>query len=121
MAQKSGNGRPKKRTPELTEEVREVIGETLGVSIHHLSQQLDLSVVGTCNTILRSSFPFIFLLSSSVYELRSTNFPERIQYCQWFLNTLDRDDPSQKNVFLVMKHNFTLVANVNLQNKNLDF
>jgi hypothetical protein len=40
VGRKPGSGRPKKRTPEVIEEVRQAMEEAPGTSTEHLSQQL---------------------------------------------------------------------------------
>ncbi|KAJ3644104.1 hypothetical protein Zmor_026777 [Zophobas morio] len=99
VTRKPGSGCPKRRTPELIEEPREVMEETPGTSIRHLSQQLGLSV-GTCNTLLEKDLHLFPYRLTSVHELHPTDFPQRVQYCEWFLNTLDLGDHLEKTFFI---------------------
>ena len=57
---------------------RDVVEETPGTSIRHLSQQLGLSA-STCNSILRKYLHLFPYLLRSVPELRLTDFVQRVQ------------------------------------------
>ena len=57
---------------------RDVMEETPGTSIRHLSQQLGLSA-STCNSILRKYLHVFHYLLRSVRELRLTDFVQRVQ------------------------------------------
>jgi hypothetical protein len=84
VGRKPGSGRPKKKTPEVIEQARQAMEEAPGTSIEHLSQQLGVSV-GTCHSIVKNDLHlFPYRLTSVQADL-----PQRLEYCQWFLNTLD--------------------------------
>jgi hypothetical protein len=85
---KPESGRPKKRTPEVIEEARQAMEEAPGTSIEHLSQQLGVSV-GTCHSIVKKDLHLFPYRLTSVQELHPVDLPQRLEYCQWFLNTLD--------------------------------
>jgi hypothetical protein len=85
---KPGSGRPKKRTPEVIEEARQAMEEAPGTSIEHLSQQLGVSV-GTCHSIVKKDLHLFPYRLTSVQELHPVDLPQRLEYCQWSLNTLD--------------------------------
>jgi hypothetical protein len=88
VGRKPGSGRPKKRTPEVIEEARQATEEAPGTSIEHLSQQLGVSV-GTCHSIVKKDLHLFPYRHTSVQELHPADLPQRLEYCQWFLNTLD--------------------------------
>jgi hypothetical protein len=85
VGRKPGSGRPKKRTPEVIEEARQAIEEAPGTSIEHLSQ-LGVSV-GTCHSIVKNDLHLFPYCLTSVQELHPADLPQRLEYCQWFLNT----------------------------------
>ena len=86
---KSGSDRPKKWTPELTDEAKSN-GTNPGY-FFHLSQQLGLSG-GTCNTILRKDLHLFPYRPTYLHELRPIDFPQRVQYFQWFLNARETNE-----------------------------
>jgi hypothetical protein len=88
VRRKPGSDRPKKRTPEVIEEARQAMEEAPGTSIEHLSQQLGVSV-GTCHSIVKKDLHLFAYRLTSVQELHPADLPQRLEYYQWFLNTLD--------------------------------
>jgi hypothetical protein len=67
-------------------EARQAMEEAPGTSIEHLSQQLG---VGTCHSIVKNDLQLFPYRLTSVQELHAADLPQRLEYCQWFLNTLD--------------------------------
>jgi hypothetical protein len=80
--------RQRKELLEVIEEVRQTMEEAPGTSIEHLSQQLGVSV-GICHSIVKKDLHLFPYRLTSVQELHPPDLPQRLEYCQWFLNTLD--------------------------------
>ncbi|RZC38085.1 hypothetical protein BDFB_014615, partial [Asbolus verrucosus] len=74
VVRKKGSGRPKKRTPEVIENVRQIMEAAPSSSLRHLSQQVDLSV-GTCDTIMKKDLHLFPCRLTSVQELHESDFP----------------------------------------------
>jgi hypothetical protein len=98
---KEGSGQVKKRTQEV---------------IRHLSQQVDLSV-GTCQKILKEDLHLFPYRLAAVQELHVNDLPQRLNYCQWFLNTI-ADDVLEKTFFTDEAY-FHLSGYVNSQNMRM--
>lgn len=113
---KEGSGRPKKRTHEEIENVREIIENAPTTSIRHLAQQTELSV-GTCHTILKKDLHFFPYRMTSVHELLPIDPPRRLQYCEWFSNVLN--DELLDITFYSDEAWFHLTGYVNSQNMRM--
>jgi hypothetical protein len=85
-------------------------------SIRHLSQQIDLSV-GTCQKILKEDLHLFPYRLTAVQELHVNDLPQRLNYCQWFLNTI-ADDVLEKTFFTDEAY-FHLSGYVNSQNMRM--
>lgn len=96
VSRKPGAGRPLKRTVENIADVEGRINQSPKKSIRKLSQQTQLSY-GTCQRILKKDlqkFPYKF---HCVQELLPIDHVTRINYCQWFLGTINNDDVLDKS------------------------
>lgn len=90
VLRKEGSGRPRKRTVEAIEHVRQIIDEAPRTSVRRLAQQVELAP-STCQTILKKDlhmYPYHML---AVQQLHETDYPQRVTYCRWFLNALNED------------------------------
>jgi hypothetical protein len=72
----------------VIEEAKQAMEEAPGTSIEHLSQQLGVSI-GTCHSIVKKDLHLFPYRLTSVQELHPVDLPQRLEYYQWFLNTLD--------------------------------
>lgn len=87
---KKSGGRPKKRTNEVIENVREVMDAAPSTSIRVLSQQTDLSY-GTCQTIIKKDLHLFPYRLQCFQQLLPIDRPRRVEYCEWFMNTINND------------------------------
>lgn len=117
ICRKEGSGRPLQRTPEAIENVRQVIENAPRTSIRSLSQQTQLAY-GTCQAILKKDLHLFPYRLTSVHELLPVDPPVRLQFCEWFLNTLDNDDMLEKT-FFTDEAWFYLSGYVNSQNMRM--
>jgi hypothetical protein len=88
IGRKEGSGQVKKHTQEVIGNVQQIMEDSPTTSIRHLSQQVDLSV-GTCQKILKEDLHLFPYQLTAVQELHVNDLPQRLNYCQWFLNTDD--------------------------------
>lgn len=117
ICRKDGSGRPRQRTAEAIENVRQVIEDNPRTSIRSLSQQTQLSY-GTCQAILKKDLHLHPYRLTSVHELLPVDPPVRLQFCEWFLNTLDNDDMLE-TTFFSDEAWFHLSGYVNSQNMRM--
>ncbi|RZC33881.1 hypothetical protein BDFB_010335 [Asbolus verrucosus] len=87
---KKSTGRPKKRTPEVVEEVRGLMEVTLSKSIKKLSQQIHLAC-GTSQTIFKKDFEMFPYNIQICHKILPRNFVPRVNYCEWFLYNINDD------------------------------
>jgi hypothetical protein len=116
IGRKEGSGQVKKRTQEVIENVQQIMEDSPTTSIRHLSQQVDLSV-GTCQKILKEDLHLFPYRLAAVQELHVNDLPQRLNYCQWFLNTI-ADDVLEKTFFTDEAY-FRLSGYVNSQNMRM--
>lgn len=115
LGRKAGSGRPSKRTPQVVEEVEGIIDNDQHVSIPRISQQVGLSV-GTCHKILRKDLQLYPYRVTTVQELLPADLPRRMQYCEWFQNTLTVDGEILSKTFFTDEAWFHRTGYVNSQN-----
>jgi hypothetical protein len=116
IGRKAGSGQVKKRTQEVIGNVQQIMEDSPTTSIRHLSQQIDLSV-GTCQKILKEDLHLFPYRLTAVQELHVNDLPQRLNYCQWFLNTI-ADDVLEKTFFTDEAY-FHLSGYVNSQNMRM--
>lgn len=105
ILRKDGSGRPKKRSQENIDHAREIMQANPKTPIRQLSQQTELSV-GTCHTMLRKDLHFYPYRLTAVHQLLDVDPPQRLEFCEWFLNTLNNDDDTLMKTFLLMNRGF---------------
>jgi hypothetical protein len=59
--------------------------QALQLSIYHNN----LVSIGTCHSIVKKDLHLFPYRLTSVQELHPVDLPQRLEYYQWFLNTLD--------------------------------
>lgn len=116
VLRKEGSGRPKKRTEEVIENVRQIMEDAPRTSLRRLSQQVQL-VPSTCQKILKKDIHLYPYRLMSVQQLQEIDYPQRVEYCHWFQNTLN-DDLLDKT-FFTDEAWFHLEGYVNSQNMRL--
>ncbi|CAH1372399.1 unnamed protein product, partial [Tenebrio molitor] len=88
---KKGSGRPTKRTEEAIANVRQVMEEAPRTSVRRLSQQVQLST-STCHNILKKDIHlYPYRLQAVQQLLEADYYPVRVEYCHWFLNTMNEN------------------------------
>jgi transposase len=87
---KKGSGRPTKRTEEAIANVRQVMEEAPRTSVRRLSQQVQLST-STCHNILKKDIHLYPYRLQAVQQLLEADYPVRVEYCHWFLNTMNEN------------------------------
>lgn len=115
VSRKTGSGRPLKRTAETVDAAREIMENAPTTSIRHLSQQVDLSI-GTCHTMLHKDMQLYPYRVTVVQELLPVDPPRRLQFCEWFINTLNNDDDTLRKSFFTDEAWFYRTGYVNSQN-----
>ncbi|RZC38296.1 hypothetical protein BDFB_006802 [Asbolus verrucosus] len=73
--------RPKKRTDQVMENVRQIMEEALQISVHRLSQQVELSPA-TCRNILNKNIHLYPYRLQVVHQLREVDLPVHVEYYQ---------------------------------------
>lgn len=116
VLRKKGSGRPTERTEEVIENVRQIMEEDPRTSVRRLSQQVQLST-STCQKILKKDIHLYPYRLQSVQQLHEPDYPQRVEYCQWFLNTLDYN--LLEKTFFTDEAWFHLNGYVNSQNMRL--
>jgi hypothetical protein len=87
---KKGSGRPTKRTEEAIANVRQVMDEVPRTSVRRLSQQVQLST-SSCHNILKKDIHLYPYRLQAVQQLLEADYPVRVEYCHWFLNTMNEN------------------------------
>jgi hypothetical protein len=87
---KKVSGRPTKRTEEAIANVRQVMEEVPRTSVRRLSQQVQLST-STCHNILKKDIHLYSYRLQAVQQLLEADYPVRVEYCHWFLNTMNEN------------------------------
>jgi hypothetical protein len=64
----------------------------------HLGTISERTPVGTCQKILKEDLHLFPYRLTAVQELHVNDLPQRLNYCQWFLNTI-ADDVLEKTFF----------------------
>ena len=116
MFRKKSNARPRKRTPEVIENVRQIVEHTPKISTRHLGQQVNLSHF-TCNQILRKDLGLYPYRLTSVQQLLPTDYPTREEFSRWFLATMT--DDILNRTFFSDEAWFHLSGYVNSQNMRM--
>lgn len=115
---KKGGGRPSKRTHEVVEEATQIMENDPQTSLRQLSQQINLSM-GTCHRLLRKDanlYPYRF---TSVQELLPLDIPQRLNFCQWFLDTFGNNGDVLQMSFFTDEAWFYKQGYVNSQNMRM--
>lgn len=115
ILRKEGSGRPLKRSQPTIDAAREIMQNNPKTPIRQLSQQMELSV-GTCHTMLRKDLHFYPYRLTAVHQLLDVDPPERLEFCEWFLNTLNNDNDTLMKTFFTDESWFYLSGYVNSQN-----
>lgn len=110
-----GGGRPKKRTDEAIAEVTGIMQNEPHTSVRHLSQQVHLSI-GTCHTIVRQDAHLYPYRLTAIQELLPHDIPERLHFCQWFLDVLNNNQEALRKTFFTDEAWFYRQGYVNSQN-----
>lgn len=108
-------GRPRVRTQNTVDDVRQRLNEQPTTSLRTLSQETGLSL-GTCHTIVKKDlmlFPYKIL---ALHELLPADHNRRILYCQWFQQNLMNNDELLNLTFFSDEAWFTLSGYINSQN-----
>lgn len=116
VKRKEGSGRPKKRTVELVNNVRDIMDNAPGTSIRVLSQLTGVSY-GTCLTVLKKDLHLFPYRMTCFQEILQVDHPRRITFCQWFLNNFD--DNLLDKTFFSDEAWFYLNGYVNSQNMRM--
>jgi hypothetical protein len=87
---KKGSGRPTKRIEEAIANVRQVMEEVPRTSVRRLSQQVQLST-STCHNIFKKDIHLYPYRLQAVQQLLEADYPVRVEYCYWFLNTTNEN------------------------------
>lgn len=90
ILRKEGSGRPKKRTGEAIEQVRQIINEAPRTSVRRLAQQVELAP-STCQKILKKDLQLYPYRMLAVQRLHETDYAQRVTFCRWFLNAVNND------------------------------
>lgn len=117
VTRRKGSGRPTKRTPDVLENVRQIMAEAPSTSLRRLSQRIDLPYTTTRN-ILKADLKLFPYKVTSVHQILPADMPLRERYCQWFLNAFPEDN-DLNNVFFSDEAWFHLSGYVNSQNMRI--
>ncbi len=115
---KKGSGRPLRRTEGLVNNVREVVEEQPKISIRRLSQQVNSNYT-TCQRVLKKDLNCYPYRLQVCQELLETDFPRRMQFCQWFTDNLAENEEAFSRTFFTDEAYFYLSGYVNSQNMRM--
>ncbi|RZC33770.1 hypothetical protein BDFB_014795, partial [Asbolus verrucosus] len=113
VGRKEGTGLTTKRTPEFTENVRQIEPRT---SLRVLSQLTGVSI-GTWQKIVKKNLHLFPYRLTCVQELFEVDYPRGITFCRWFLQNF-HDDLLDKT-FFIDEAWFYLNEYVNSQNMRM--
>lgn len=91
VTHKKGAGRPRVRTEEVVNDVRQRMEEEPAKPLKRLSQEIGLSY-GTCHKILKKDLNMHPYKMQAHQALLPADHPRRLAYCHWFVNNLMNDD-----------------------------
>ena len=91
VTHKKGAGRPRVRTEEVVNDVRQRMEEEPRKPLKRLSQEIGFSY-GTCQTIVKKDLNMHPYKMQSYQALLPADHPRRLAYCRWFVNNLMNDD-----------------------------
>ena len=91
VTHKKGAGRPRVRTEEVVNDVRQRMEEEPRKPLKRLSQEIGFSY-GTCQTIVKKDLNMHPYKMQSYQALLPADHPRRLAYCRWIVNNLMNDD-----------------------------
>lgn len=98
VQRKPGSGRPKVRTEENIQVVERQMEDDPHLSLRRLSQRTDLSF-STCQRIVRQDLGLYPYKVQLFQELLPPDYNKRVDYCNWFNETLNDDETLDRTFF----------------------
>lgn len=113
---KPRSGRPSIRSAETVNVANDIMEDDPKTSVRRLSQQIGVSV-GTSHALLKKDLKLYPYRLTAVQELLPVDPPQRLEFCQWFVNTFSGTSYSSlEKSFFTDESWFTLTGYVNSQN-----
>lgn len=113
---RSRTGRPRRRTENVVEQIRNTVEEEPTVSVRRLAQRFDVSV-GSCHKILATDLHMHPYKMQVYQELLPPDYEKRVRYCQWFQENVN--DDVLNTTFFSDEAWFHLTGYVNSQNMRM--